>query len=139
VVSILVMVIAAVIQSIFLGSMGMDPVIYAVKVPICIIFGEFIMLLLMQTAPVQAVKQPGKGIILIILSIILSVVMYYLYSCFCVLVTGGLPSRPPGYVLELWLATALLGFTFPVIASYTGPFNCWPLTEGAPKPPAPPA
>lgn len=135
-VSILVLIIAAIVQSIFLGSLGMDPVVFAVKVPICIIFGEFIMLLLMQTSPVQTVKQPGKGIVLIILSIILSIVMYYLYSWFCFLITGGLPSGPPGYLLELWLATALLSFTFPVIAMYTGPFNYWPLTEAAPKPSA---
>ena len=133
IVSIVVIIFALIIQNIFVGGMGMDVVIYAVKVPICIIFGEFIMLLLMQTAPVQTMKQPGKGIILIILSVILSVVMYYLYLWFSTLVTGGLPSGPPGYVLELWLATALLSFTFPVIATYTGAFNYWPLTE--PKPP----
>jgi hypothetical protein len=114
--------------------MGMDVFAYTLKVPICIIFGEFIMLLLMQTAPVQTVKQPGKGIILIILNIILAVVMYYLYLWFSVLVAGSLPPGPTtGYVQELWIATALLGFTFPVIASYTGFFNFWPLTE--PKPP----
>lgn len=133
VVSIFVIVISYIIQTIFVGSMGMDVVIYAVKVPICMIFGEFIMLLLMQTSPVQTVSQPGKGIVLIILSIILAVVMYYLYSWFSMLVTGGLPSGPPGYVHELWLATALLSFTFPVIANYTGAFGYWPLAE--PKPP----
>jgi hypothetical protein len=112
----------------------MDIFVYTLKVPICIIFGQFIMLLLMQTAPVQTVKQPGKGIVLIILNIILAVVMYYIYLWFSTLVAGALPSGGAnGYVLELWIATALLGFTFPVIASFTGFFNFWPLTE--PKPP----
>ncbi|MBN2126488.1 MAG: hypothetical protein JW821_19460 [Deltaproteobacteria bacterium] len=134
VVSIVCMIIAVILQKIFMGAMGMDPFVYTVKVPICIIFGEFIMLLLMQTAPVQTMKQPGKGIVLIVLTIILAVIMYYLYSWFSVLLTGGLPSGPPGYAHELWVATALLSFTFPVIAFYTGSFNFWPLTE--PKPPA---
>lgn len=134
--SLLVIIIAIIIQRIFVGAFGMDAFVYAVKVPICIIFGEFIMLLLMQTAPVQTMKQPGKGIILIILTIILAVIMYYLYSWFSFLITGGLPGGPPGYAHELWVATALLSFTFPVIATYTGAFNFWPLTE--PKPPAPP-
>jgi hypothetical protein len=133
VVSIIMILITLLIQWIFVDNMGMDIFIYTLKVPICIIFGEFIMLLLMQTAPVQTVKQPGKGIILIILNIILAVVMYYLYLWFSFLIAGPLPSGPPGYILELWLATALLGFTFPVIAIYTGFFNFWPLTE--PKPP----
>jgi hypothetical protein len=34
------------------------------------------MLLLFQTSPVQTVRQPGKGIVLIVLSVVLSVVMY---------------------------------------------------------------
>jgi hypothetical protein len=136
VVSILVIIIALIIQRIFVGGIGMDPFVYSVKVPISVIFGEFIMLLLMQTAPVQTMKQPGKGIVLIILSIILAIIMYYLYSWFSYLITGGLPSGPPGYAHELWVATALLSFTFPVIATYTGAFNYWPLTE--PKPPAQP-
>jgi hypothetical protein len=134
VVSIVVIIVAYIVQSIFVGSLGMDVFVYTLKVPICIIFGEFIMLLLMQTSPVQTVKQPGKGIILIILNIILAVVMYYLYLWFSLLIAGRLPSGPTtGYVQELWMATALLGFTFPVIAIYTGFFNFWPLTE--PKPP----
>ncbi len=128
VVSVLVMIIAGIVQSIFLSS-GMDVVVYAVKIPICVIFGEFIMLLLMQTSPVQTTSQPAKGIVLIVLSVILSIVMYHLYAWFSVFVTGGIPSGPPGYVLELWLATALLSFTFPVIAIYSGPFNYWPLSE----------
>ncbi|OPY65814.1 MAG: hypothetical protein A4E57_03033 [Syntrophorhabdaceae bacterium PtaU1.Bin034] len=132
VVSLLVIVISLIVQSIFLSA-GMDVVVYAVKVPICIIFGEFIMLLLFQTSPVQTVRQPGKGIVLIVLSVVLSVVMYHLYSWFSFLVAGSLPSGPPAYVLELWLATALLSFTFPVIATYTGAFNYWPLTEPRPQ------
>jgi hypothetical protein len=134
VVSIIVIIVSLIIQRIFVEGIGMDIFVYTLKVPICIIFGEFIMLLLMQTAPVQTVKQPGKGIVLIILNIILAVVMYYIYLWFSTLVAGALPSGgATGYVLELWIATALLGFTFPVIASFTGFFNFWPLTE--PKPP----
>jgi hypothetical protein len=132
VVSIVVLIVAYIVQSIFVGAIGMDVVVYAVKVPICIIFGEFIMLLLMQTSPVQTVSQPAKGVILIIFSIVLSILMYYLYSWFSILVAGMLPSGPPGYVFELWIATALLSFTFPVIATYTGPFGYWPLTEAKP-------
>ncbi len=127
-------VVAFIIKSVFVDGVGMDVFVYTLRIPICIIFGEFIMLLLMQTAPVQTMKQPGKGIVLIILNIVLAIVMYYLYFWFSLLVAGPLPAgASAGYVQELWIATALLGFTFPVIASYTGFFNFWPLTE--PKPP----
>jgi hypothetical protein len=128
-VTLCVLLIAYAVRTVFVKGLSMDPVIYFVNVPVCMIFGEFIMLSLMQTAPVQTVKQPAKGIVLVVLSIILAVVMNYLYTWFCKLVTGGLPSGPPGYVFELWLATALLSVTFPVLATYAGFFNFWPLTE----------
>jgi hypothetical protein len=60
--------------------------------------------------------------------------MYYLYRWFSILIAGQLPSGlTAGYVLELWIASALLSFTFPVIATYTGPFNFWPFTEPKPQ------
>jgi len=127
-----VLLIAYIVRSIFVNGLGMDVVVYAVKVPICMIFGEFIMLLLMQTYPVQTAKQPAKGLTLVVLSIVLAVAMYYLYAWFCLLVTGGLTSGPPEYAHELWLANALLAVTFPVIVVYTGFFNFWPLTEPGP-------
>jgi hypothetical protein len=131
--TVVLLIASYIVYSIFIKGFGIDPVIYMVQAPICMIFGEFIMLLLFQTSPFQAVKQPGKGILLIICSIILALIMYRLYSWFSFLVAGALPSGPPGYVLELWLATSLLSFTFPVIAIYTGPFNYWPLTEPKPQ------
>jgi hypothetical protein len=128
-----ILVIAFILRSICVGGFGMDPVVYAVRVPICMIFGEFIMLLLMQTAPFQTVKQPAKGFFLIIISILLAMLMYYLYTWFSYLIAGGVPSGPPQYLHELWIATALLSITFPVIAVYSGLFNFWPLSEPMPK------
>jgi hypothetical protein len=133
IVTIVILIVSYIIQSIFVDGLGVDPVIYAVQAPICTIFGCFIMLLLFQTWPVQTVKQPGKGIVLIIISLILALVMYRLYHWFSFLVAGTLPSGPPGYVLELWVATSLLCFTFPVIAAYSGFFSYWPLSEAKPK------
>ena len=132
-VTILLLIGASIIQSIFVRGLGMDVVVFMLRVPICMLFGIFIMLLLMQTWPVQGTKQPLRGIVLTVFAIILNMVMYELYAWFSTLGWGALPAGPPGYILELWVANALLGFTFPVIAIYTGYFNFWPLTE--PKPP----
>ena len=70
---------------------------------------------------------------LVTLALIAALVMYRLYHWFSFLVAGTLPSGPPGYVLELWVATSLLCFTFPVIAAYSGFFSYWPLSEAKPK------
>ena len=132
-VTILLFIGASIVQSICVRTLEMDVVVFMVRVPICTLFGIFIMLLLMQTWPMQTAKQPGKGIVLTILAIILNVVMYEIYAWASTLGWGALPAGPPGYVFELWVATALLGFTFPVIAMYTGYFNFWPLTEPKPQ------
>jgi hypothetical protein len=132
-VSAVVVITSYVIKSIFVDNIGMDVFVYTLKIPICMVFGELIMLNLMQTAPVQAMKQPGKGVILIILNIVLAVAMYHLYRWFSTLIAGSLPCGAPEYVQELWIATALLGFTFPVIAIYTGFFGFWPLAEPRPR------
>lgn len=44
----------------------------------------------------------------------------------------GFKAGAPGYYLELWLASAMLGMTFPVIVAYTAGFDFWPLTRVAP-------
>jgi hypothetical protein len=46
-------------------------------------------------------------------------------------VTGLLPEGPPAYELEIWLASALLGVTFPVLIFWAEFFSFWPLSRDA--------
>jgi len=130
-----VLIISYILWYIFIGAMGMDVMMFQVKIAVCWIFGEFIMLVCLQTAPFQTTKQPGKGIALIICSIILAAIMWYLYAWLAVALNGALPSGPPAYVLELWVASAMLAVTFPMMNIYCGFFNSWPFSEAAPPPP----
>ena len=124
-----------IVWAIFKNAMGMDVVSYMLKVAVCWIFGEFIMLVMMETWPFQKTKQPGRGFGLIICTIILAIVMYYIYRWLGVLATGGLPAGPPAFAQELWIASAMLGVTFPMMVLFTGFFGSWPLREPAPPPP----
>jgi hypothetical protein len=130
-----ILAIAAIVWSIFIVGMGMPFVVYLVKVPISVIFGQFFMLLLLQTWPVQTTKQPAKGFVLVVLSVVLGLLMYQLWSWLSILLTGGLPPGPPMFAHDFWIATALLSITFPVISVYTGFFGYWPLIEPKPAPP----
>ncbi|MCZ6502538.1 MAG: hypothetical protein O6945_08480 [Gammaproteobacteria bacterium] len=111
----------------FVIGRGMDPVVYMVRVPVSIVFGQFIMLTMLKTAPFQTLVQPLKGSVLLILSAILSVVMYEFYWWASGLILGSLPAGAPGYELDLWLASAMLAVTFPVFVTYAEFLGYWPL------------
>ena len=110
----------------------MDPVVFMVRVPVAIIFGEFIMLIMLQTAPVQTTAQPLKGLVLLGLAVLLSFLMYALYGFVGRVLIGGLTAGAPAYQLELWLASAMLAVTFPLFVLYADFFGYWPLTGRAP-------
>lgn len=136
VMTIWVLLVSYAIYHLFVNVGGMDPTVYLVKVPVSWIFGEFIMLNLMETAPFQTARQPAKGILLAICAALLAIVTFYLYAALCKIVTGGVPSGPPTYACELWISSAMLAVTFPMIVLFSGFLGFWPLTEGVPAPAA---
>ena len=121
-----VLLIASPIWSYFVLLQKMDPVVYMVKVPVSVIFGEFIVLIMMQTAPVQSLTQPVKGLILTGLAVVLSLLMYAFYGWASSLLVGHLTAGGPEYELDLWLASAMLAVTFPMFVIYGGFLNFWP-------------
>lgn len=129
--SVLIAAVAAAIWTVFVGVLHMDMVLYLVRVVISLIFGIFILLVMMEGAPFVALKQPARGGVLIVLALILSSLSFALYRFLCVK-TFGLPSGPPTYDRELWLASAMLAVTFPMMVSYAHFFQFWPF-RGLPE------
>jgi hypothetical protein len=121
-----VLVISALIWSFFVLFQRMDPVVYMVKVPVSMVFGEFIVLVMLQMSPVQNLAQPFKGLVLIGIALLLSIAMYAFYSAASEVLVGGLPAGAPGYQLDLWMASAMLAVTFPMFVLYAEFFNYWP-------------
>lgn len=110
--------------------LGMDVVDYMVRVPVSALFGEFIIVVMMQLSPFQSIRQPLRGILLVVMVAILAVVMHRFYQFAGGILIGPMASGAPGYVLELWTANAMLGVTFPVIALFGDGFGFWPLRAG---------
>lgn len=131
--TVLSVIITHIIYYFFVTMMRMDPVVFMLRTQIVTIFGQFIMILMFQTAPFQTVAQPLKGFLLLIANVLLGQVLYYPYSWLCLWITGGLPSGPPGYVFELWMAPAFLGITFSLMVIYSQFFGFWPFSEPLPK------
>lgn len=127
----LVLLLAWCIWTFFVSVLAMDPVVYMVRVPVSVVFGEFIVLVMLQGAPVQTVGQPTKGLVLIGLALILSLGMYALYSFATGFLIGEMSGGAPQYQLDLWLASAMLAVTFPLFVTYAEFFSYWPFRSEA--------
>ncbi|TNE67795.1 MAG: hypothetical protein EP335_00805 [Alphaproteobacteria bacterium] len=131
VVTLLNLVLSAGLFWLMTAYLGMDMVDYLVRVPVSIIFGVFIAANMMQFRLFETVDQPKRGLMLLVVTLVLAWGMQLLYRFAMPYVTGtDLPSGAPGYAAELWIATALLGVTFPVINLVSGYFGFWPARRG---------
>lgn len=124
----LVLAISALSWQVFVVWLGLDVVAYLVRVPVSVGFGVFIMLIMFQTAPFQSLRQPAKGVAVFSLVVVLAIVMRRLYEMAALGLVGPMASGAPGYDLELWLATAMLSVTFPILVAYGDGFGFWPLS-----------
>ena len=121
---------AAVIYYLAVCVAGMDKVRYLSLVPVSYIFGIFLPLSLMQGSLFTNLKQPLKGLALAVFCAIAAVILQQLYLLLGPIVSGPLAAGPEGhYQEELWLASALLGLTFPVLVVMTDYFEFWPLKK----------
>lgn len=110
---------------------AMDMVDYMVRVPVSLLFGDFILLTLFQAAASRRLPQPAKGAALIAGSAALAILTHGLYRFTALAAFGALPAGAPAYGLELWIATAMLSITFPIIVAYGEGFACWPFAGTA--------
>ena len=125
-----VMLLAAAVYYLGVCLAGMDKVRYMSLVPVSYIFGIFLPLSLMQGTLFPDLKQPLKGLALTIFCAVTAVILQQLYLFLGPVVSGPLAAGPEGhYQEELWLASALLGLTFPVLVVVTDYFDFWPLKK----------
>jgi hypothetical protein len=73
--------------------------------------------------------QPAKGVANAVLIAVVGTALAQLYRAAAPMITGSLASGPPGYDLEIWLASALLAVTFPFLIFFAEFFKFWPLAR----------
>ena len=117
------------VQYVFVDLLGMVPVEYMVRVPVCMIFGTFLVNNMMQGALFPRLAQPVRGFALTACAAVAAVLMFELYAYASMLHTGKELGMGPGgnFELEIWIASAMLGVTFPVIFVVSGFFGFWPI------------
>jgi hypothetical protein len=111
--------------------MQMDVVSFMVHVPVAFIFGTIIVLNMLQGSLFGKLSQPLKGLLNMATVVVTGVLLFGVYSALSGRVTGVLKAGPPSYDFELWIASALLGVTFPMLIFHAEYFKLWPLKRTA--------
>jgi hypothetical protein len=112
---------------IVVNLMGMDPVAFMVRVPVPFIFGTIVVLNMLQGSMFAKFNQPLKGVLNAAAVAIIGSLLARMYVALMPSVTGALQSGPPAYEQEIWLASSLLGVTFPFLIFHAEFFKLWPL------------
>jgi hypothetical protein len=112
-------------------AMNMDVVSFMVHVPVAFIFGTIIVLNMLQGSLFAKLNQPLKGLLNIVAVALVGTFLFEVYGALSGRVTGVLKPGPPTYDFELWIASALLGVTFPLLIFHAEFFKLWPLRRRA--------
>jgi len=109
------------------GLLGMDAPAFMVRVPIPFVFGTIIVMNMMEGSLFARFSQPLKGILNAAAAAGIGVALARLYGVIGPVISGHMEPGPPGYVFEIWLASALLAVTFPFLVIFAELFQFWPL------------
>lgn len=109
------------------GYFALDPVNFMVRGPVSFLFGLFLVLDTTANQAFSKVRQPLRGLLLILASMAVGALMCLLYEWFMHWRLSRISSGAPGYAAELWLANAMLSMTFPLILIYCHFLDRWPL------------
>jgi len=112
-------------------ALKMDPVAFMVRVPVPFIFGTIVVLNMMQGAMFAKLTQPVKGVVSTVAAAVIGSILALVYGLLVRVVTGELRTGPPAYDFEIWLASALLGVTFPFLIFHAEFFKLWPLKKAS--------
>jgi hypothetical protein len=122
---------AALAMSIGVVRPGADPMAFLTQVTAPFIFGSIIVLNMLQNSLFARMTPPLKGVMNTIAAAAIGLILAHLYVSLVPMVMGPLPSGPPGYEREIWLANALLSVTFPFLIYHAVFFGYWPLARGS--------
>lgn len=124
--------IAWVMWIVFMGMLKLDLMTYQ-AVSVSMIYGMFILIVLMEAVPTLKAAQPGRGFALIAIGAALAVGGFFLHKYIAETVFG-LKAGPPGFDVEGWICSAMLAVTFPLMVTHASFFGFYPLKSERPEP-----
>lgn len=108
------------------GVAGMEAPGFLVRVAIPFIFGSIVVLNVFEGSLPLPAAQPLRGLASALLAAATGLALAGLYALLATRVSGDVPFGGPGYQGEVWLASALLAVTFPLLSVVTDCFGFWP-------------
>jgi hypothetical protein len=109
---------------------GLDPVELLVRVAVSLIYGIFLVNLMTGHQLLAHWDQPQRGVTLTAIAASLAVAMYAVYAHSAPFIARHtLAAGSPAYELEIWVANAMLGITFPLMVVLADFFEFWPLNR----------
>lgn len=127
------LVLGALAYYIGVNTLGMDPMGFLIAGPIPFIFGTIVLLNMLHNSLFAKFSQPLKGVLNCVAAAVIGVLLAKMYGALAPVVTGVLKPGPPTNDYEIWLATALLGVTFPFLIFFAEFFKMWPLAKAKPE------
>ncbi len=123
----IVLALSIVVLAVGTGVLGLEPPVFIVNVSIPFIFGTIVVLNVLGGRLFARRPQPAKGVCSVLTAAVVGTVLALIYRWLAPVLTEPVPSGPPAFALEVWLASALLAVAFPFLAYYTDLFKMWPL------------
>ena len=121
------LVVGGVIHFVIVEVKQMDVADYMIRIPIAFIFGTIIVQNMLERTLFAGKPQPLKGGLAAAHAALIGFIMFKIFEVMAPIVSGELPSGLPTYVFEIWMASALLGVTFPLLIVAVDFFKLWPL------------
>jgi hypothetical protein len=130
----LLLVWAGMLFGIGVGALGADPVDFLVWVSVPLLFGGLIILVVFRDSLFGGLSRPTRGVSNVLAMAVLGVVLVWVYQRIAGLASPPVSWGPPTYQGQVWIASATLAFTFPLLATHADFFDHWPLRTRDPVP-----
>jgi hypothetical protein len=108
---------------------GLTPDGFLVAVPVPFMFGTVVLLTMLKGSLTARLAQPLRGAVSAVSAFVVGTALAGLFGLLMPVLTPDVPAAP--VPTHLWLASALLGVTFPLMAMYHDFFGLWPLVRSA--------
>lgn len=127
----LVAVVTAVAELVGVGLFGLPWPTMLTGVTVAFLFGSIVVLNVLQGRVPAPNAQPARGLVSALVAAVVGVLLGRLYVLVLPAISGDVAFGAPGFQGEVWLASALLGVTFPLLAVITDCFAFWPFVRVA--------